>query len=346
METVIVGHSEVTLGDGVDIAEILSSHDPQGRVVITQQGAETFARDVAKSSSAPMIVLPDGEAAKTLRVAESCYRQLHELGVDRDGMIIGVGGGTVTDLAGFVASTYLRGVEAVFVPTTLLGAVDAAIGGKNAVSVGAKNDVGTFWEPSRVIIDLRMLRRLPDDLLTDGLAEIVKVGLIGDVDLVETLEREGRSADLAYLVRAAIEVKRRFVAGDLRDRGLREMLNYGHTLGHAYEAAAGMGHGPAVALGMAAAGEIASVVTEFGSQRRQEELLAFLGLPLHRRVPVEETLVLLRRDKKRRGGRIRMVLLEEIGRPWVGEVDERVVRDIGVRYTLSADRRSSHDLNE
>ncbi len=171
--------------------------------------------------AAELRVLPDGEAAKTLAVAEGVYEWLAGLGLTRADTVLGVGGGSLTDLAGFVAATFLRGVEAVYVPTTLVGAVDAAIGGKTGVNLGAKNLVGAFQHPARVVIDADLLDALPLGLRRDGAAEALKAGLIGDPDLVGLYERDGLEADPAEVVRRAVAVKAAVVGRDFREEGER-----------------------------------------------------------------------------------------------------------------------------
>lgn len=323
MELIRFEATEIRVGRGM--VESLSS---EPTVVLTQPGAETIARHIADRSGAPVLVLPDGEEAKTLQVAERTYRWLGTHDVDRFSTVAAVGGGTVTDLAGFVASTYMRGIRLINVPTTLLGAVDAAIGGKTAVNLTAKNMVGTFWPADLVLVDLDILERLPAELITEGMAEIAKAGLIGDVRLVEQLEQYHAGDALDHVVGAAIAVKARVVSEDPRERGARAILNYGHTSGHAIELVSGVGHGAAVAIGITIAGKLAARLLGFGEAPRQEALLAHLGLPTSHACPVEPLIELLKRDKKRRHGEISMVLLERIGTPKLLPVTEADLRSV------------------
>jgi 3-dehydroquinate synthase len=266
-------------------------------------------------------VLPDGEEAKTLAVAGGVYEWLAALGLTRDDTVLAVGGGALTDLAGFVAATFLRGVEAVYVPTTLLGAVDASIGGKTAVNLAAKNLVGAFHHPARVVIDADVLDGLPVSLRREGAAEALKAGLVGDPTLVSLCERDGLQADLAEVVKRAVAVKAGIVSRDFREQGERAHLNYGHTVGHAVEAAAGLGHGSAVAVGMVAAGRAAALVAGFEEEDRQRAIIGGLGLPVAvPGVDSAEVRRLLGMDKKRDAAGLRMVLLEKVGHPRLDHV--------------------------
>jgi len=296
-------------------------------VLLTQPGAaHVTARVVSdlEARSIPMVtrLLPDGEAAKSFSVVEETTAWMGQVGVRRDGIVVAIGGGALTDVAGFIASVYMRGVEARYVPTTLLGAVDAAIGGKTALNVGGKNLVGTFAQPDRVIIDVDLLAELPPPLLAEGMAEALKAGLIGDSALVDVIERSGLGADLEEVVKRAVAVKSTIVEADFREAGPRAHLNFGHTIGHAVEALAGWSHGRSVAVGMVAASAISRMVCRFEDEDRVRRMIAALGLPvacpglnrgdLHR-------LMLI--DKKSDSDGLRMVLLEGLGRPQVSHID-------------------------
>ena len=271
-------------------------------------------------------MVPDGDDAKTLAVIEDLYRWMLELGLTRSDTLVGVGGGALTDAAGFAAATYLRGVEAVYIPTTVLGAVDAAIGGKTGVNLDGKNLVGAFRHPARVVIDVDVLDRLPDGVKRGGLAEALKAGLIGDPALVGLHEEHGAAADLDQVVRRAVAVKAAVVGRDFTEQGERAHLNYGHTIGHAVEVAAGLGHGEAVAIGMVAAGRAAAVEVGFADEARQSAAIAGLGLPVSAPgLGRDEVLALVGRDKKRDAAGLRMVLLEGIGSPLVRHVGSATV---------------------
>lgn len=274
-----------------------------------------------------VVTLPDGEAAKRIGVVEDVYRELSVAGVGRKDTIVAVGGGALTDTAGFIAATYLRGVEAVFVPTTLLGAVDAAIGGKTAVNVDGKNLAGVFRHPARVVIDLDVLGNLPESLLREGSAEALKAGYVGDPALVERYRVDGIEAPLEEVINRAVAVKARVVSDDFTERGGRAVLNYGHTVGHAVEVAAGLSHGESVAIGMAAAAKLSELVTGYDGAAAQRQLIRSLGLPVRapavRAARVEQLMAM---DKKRDERGLRFVVLEAIGRPIVVHADGATVR--------------------
>ena len=338
MESILIGKQcEILVSEGLPspLLPPRAGRLPSRVVVLTQPGpvaevawavTRRIEQDNAEAGGVPMdmhlLEIPDRDRAKTLAVAEGIYGELDRRRVDRHDTIVGVGGGAATDLAGFVASTWLRGVEAVYVPTTLLGAVDASIGGKTGVNREGKNQVGTFRHPRRVIVDIDVLRSLPPQLLVEGMAETLKAGLIGDLRLVEMLERQGLGASLSEVVSRAVRVKAEVVSADFHEKGRRAVLNYGHTIGHAVETASGLPHGHAVAVGMVAAGAISAEKVGFAHRDRQRETIASLGLPVTS-PPVERTTVLelLGRDKKRRGGPLpKMVLLKDFAEPVVVDI--------------------------
>lgn len=332
--------SEVLIGSGclADGRTLLGDSDRIGRVAVLFQepAAAPAAQVVAAIEDLGMDVdsrsVPDREAAKTLAVAEDCYRWLNGLELTRLDTIVGVGGGALTDLAGFVAATYLRGVRAVLVPTTLLAAVDAAIGGKTAVNVDGKNLVGVFRHAARVIVDLEVLTKLPEDLLREGSAEALKAGMIADPTIVDLYERDGLGAELSEIVVRAISVKTDIVSGDFKESDRRAVLNYGHTVGHALEFLADLSHGEAVALGMVAAAAASEQVTGFTGGPRQNEAIAGLGLPVRApAVDVARLRALMSLDKKRDHSGLRMVLLEDVGKPVLRSVD-----DVAVAAALAA----------
>jgi 3-dehydroquinate synthase len=271
--------------------------------------------------------VPDAEAAKTAGVLQACWTRLGVAGFTRTDAVVGLGGGAVTDLAGFVAATWLRGVRVVQIPTTLLGMVDAAVGGKTGINTDeGKNLVGAFHPPAGVICDLAALQTLPQADLIAGLAEVVKCGFIADPVILD-LVRAGPAAAAAWdspvlreLVERSIAVKARVVSDDLRESDLREVLNYGHSFGHAVEQVERftMRHGEAVSIGMmyaAALGRLAGRTPPEVAQLHGR-VLASIGLPLTYR-PDRWTALLaaMRRDKKTRGDVLRFVVLAEVGRP-------------------------------
>jgi len=302
--------------------------------VIADAGAalyyEPFAAALSTAGFEPVLLtVPAGEPAKTLRVYETLLHQLASQEAHRDDVVASLGGGATGDLAGFVASTYMRGIPFVQVPTTLTAQVDAAIGGKTAVNLPeGKNLVGTFSQPRVVLADVETLATLPDRDFRSGLAEVAKYGLTLDIELLAGLESDPapvlrRDADaLVPLVARCARAKAAAVASDERDIGARLILNYGHTLGHALErldAFTGRSHGEAVAVGMVFAARLAEArgLAQAGLSTRTVRLLNSLGLetdgPLPPIADIEDS---FRLDKKFRGG-VRFVLLEGAGRPVV-----------------------------
>lgn len=271
---------------------------------------------------------PDGEAAKTIDVAARCWSLMGRAALTRSDAVVGLGGGATTDLAGFVAATWLRGVSVVQVPTTVLGMVDAAVGGKTGINTPeGKNLVGAFHSPRAVICDLDHLRTLPAPDHVAGLAEVIKTGFIADEHILRIVEADGGaaarrndSAELRELITRSIQVKARVVSSDFTETGLREILNYGHTFGHAIEQVEGFRwrHGEAVAVGMVYAAELAHLAGLMPADlvARHREVLRLVGLPTSYRGDRWEDLRLaMGRDKKNRGTGLRFVTLAGIGEP-------------------------------
>jgi 3-dehydroquinate synthase len=291
--------------------------------------AAQLADDLRHQGHAPHLALvPDAEQAKTVDVAAACWSRLGQAAFTREDLVVGLGGGATTDLAGFVAATWLRGVAVVQVPTTLLGMVDAAVGGKTGINTPeGKNLVGAFHSPLRVVCDLDTLATLPAADHAAGLAEVVKAGFIADERILELVEADGgraardpSSSELRELVERAIAVKAEVVSEDLREAGRREFLNYGHTLAHAIEHAESYTwrHGEAVAVGMVFAAELAHLAGRVGEDvvARHRDVLASLGLPQsYRGDRWPGLLEVMHRDKKSRGSRLRFVVLDGVGRP-------------------------------
>ena len=274
-----------------------------------------------------LVPVPDAEAGKTLAVAGQCWDALAAMGMDRGGTVVALGGGAVTDLGGYVAASWMRGVRLINVPTTLLGMVDAAVGGKTGINIEAgKNLVGAFHEPSAVIVDLTTLRTLPAEELVPGMAEIIKGGFIADpviLDLIEAAPKAALDPDgdvLAELVRRKIQVKADVVAADLRESSLREILNYGHTLGHAIERREGYRwrHGAAVSVGLVFAAELSRAAGRLDEPTadRHRTVLESIGLPTtYEPDALPELTQTMLGDKKTRAGRLRFVVLDALAKP-------------------------------
>jgi 3-dehydroquinate synthase len=323
---------EVVVGRGVG-AELPALLGGARRVAVlhpptVRQRAAVLAADLdGKGFEVVSIELPDGEAAKTLEVAGRCWDTLGSAGFTRSDAIVGVGGGATTDLAGWVAAAWLRGVRVVQVPTTLAGMVDAAIGGKTGINTDrGKNLVGAFHPPVGVLCDVTTLTTLPKDDYVAGLAEVVKCGFIADPAILDLIERDPQAVTVpgnpveAELVERSVRVKAEVVAADLTEQGLREILNYGHTLGHAIERAEHYRwrHGAAVSVGLVYAAAVGRLLGRLDSAtaERHRAILAALGLPTtYRADAFDELLDTMRIDKKARGNRIRFVVLDGLARP-------------------------------
>lgn len=295
--------------------------------VVAQVHGETARRALEGAGlRTDLFTFPAGEEHKTRTTWAALTDAMLESGIGRDGVVIGLGGGVACDMAGFVAATYMRGVPVVQVPTSLLAMVDASVGGKTGVDTPhGKNLVGAFHQPRRVVIDPEVLETLPDRELRCGLAEAVKHGAIADAGYLAWIEEHAdallaRERDaLTALVSRSVEIKARFVAADPLEGGARKALNFGHTVGHAVEAAGEytLPHGYAVAIGMVAEAEAGedSGITEAGTADALRRVLVRLGLPIVPPVSQDpdHLLEVMGRDKKARQARPRFTLLERIG---------------------------------
>lgn len=317
----LLDHLEPALGENA--ARVLIIHAPT--LAISAQsirehlqsfGLEVFLAEV-----------PDAEEAKSIHVASFCWQILGQASFTRTDVIVSVGGGATTDLAGFVAATWLRGIPVVHLPTTLLGMVDAAVGGKTGINTDeGKNLVGSFYSPRAVICDLATLSTLPHHDLLAGLGEVVKCGFIADPLILRTLEGldandiQADSPQLTDVINRSIAVKAEVVSADLKESSLREILNYGHTMGHAIEQVEGFRwrHGAAVSVGMVFAAQLAHIAGQLEESVVAEHLnvLQRLGLPTtYRNDRFEALLQVMKRDKKTRGSTLRFVTLTGVGEP-------------------------------
>jgi 3-dehydroquinate synthase len=273
-----------------------------------------------------VVEVPDGEAAKSLAVAEHCWNALLEAALDRTSTVVSLGGGAVGDVAGFAAGTYMRGLNLVHVPTTVLAQVDASIGGKTAIDhVRAKNLVGVFHQPRLVVVDPATATTLPEREFRSGLAEVVKHGCVLDAGYFADVESSVAPllardpATLERVIGGSCRLKAGVVQQDEQDTALRNVLNYGHTIGHAIEAATGytrFTHGEAVSLGIVAEARLAERLGVAGGETvaRQVRVLQAVGLPVHAAgIDADEVLAAIRRDKKARDGRVPFILAPAIG---------------------------------
>ena len=322
----------VVIGTGVlnELEEVLSGRH---RVAILHQPAlaetaETIRSHLADNGiDAHRIEIPDAEAGKDLPVVGFIWDVLGRIGIGRKDALVSLGGGAATDVAGFAAATWLRGVSIVHVPTTLLGMVDAAVGGKTGINTEAgKNLVGAFHQPLAVLVDLSTLKTLPRNEIVSGMAEVVKAGFIADPMILDLIEADPQAAldpagdVLPELIRRAIAVKAEVVAADEKESELREILNYGHTLGHAIERRERYQwrHGAAVSVGLVFAAELARLAGRLddSTAERHRTILTSLGLPVsYDADALPQLMEYMAGDKKTRAGVLRFVVLDGLGKP-------------------------------
>ena len=325
-----MNHLPDVLGEGVARVALIHTQPVQRH----SDHARTLLRQAGYTVSD--IVVPDAEAGKTVDVANGVWRRLGDEGFTRSDAIVGLGGGAATDLAGFIAATWMRGIRYVNCPTSLLAMVDASTGGKTGINTEVgKNLVGSFYTPAGVLADMRTLATLPNDIFIEGLGEVAKSGFIMDPEILRILEdhaSELRSFDgamfldsglkdvVAELIEHTVGVKAYHVSADLKEAGLREFLNYGHTLGHAIEKLEHFRwrHGNAVAVGCVYAAELSHLLGYIDQDLvdYHRSLLGSLGLPTSwNNGSWSDVLALMHRDKKARGNKLRFVVLESVGHP-------------------------------
>ena len=349
---------QVTVGRGL-LEELVAAAKAVGPTRAALIHAPTLAitaevvRDALKDEgvNTHLLEIPDAEDGKSLEVLGFCWNVFGEIGLDRGDLVIGLGGGSVTDLAGFAAATWLRGIAVVNVPTTLLGMVDAAVGGKTGINTGAgKNMVGAFHEPSAVIVDLATLESLPPNELVAGMAEVVKCGFIADPQILDLIEADADAAVdptgpvLTELVQRSIAVKATVVAADLKESALREILNYGHTLAHAIEKREKYRwrHGAAVSVGLVFAAELARAAGRLddATADRHLEILHGLRLPTTYDPDALNDLVkIMGSDKKTRSGVLRFVVLDGLAKP--GRLAGPDPSLLAAAYSVVAGRRKA-----
>jgi 3-dehydroquinate synthase len=322
----------VLIGSGLleTIGDAIKQKLPPSRCAIISDTnvAPRFANRIQKSLTSTdfeptLITVPAGEKSKTLEQAGAICQQMLEAGLDRQSLVIGLGGGVVGDLSGFVAAIFQRGIPHVQVPTTLLAMVDSSIGGKTGVNARAgKNLIGAIHQPALVIDDIEILKTLPSRELSQGFAEIIKHGIIADAEMFRQLEDvDLNNVDFTPLIRQNVEIKAQIIANDERDRnGERALLNFGHTVGHGIERATdyeGISHGEAVSLGMIAACDVSMNKAGLSQKERDTiiDLLRKFGLPtkLPMDFPRQKIFDALKFDKKFEGGQIRFVVTPKIG---------------------------------
>lgn len=319
----LLGEVAVTLGGAVK--KVLVIH-PEALSVSAEALRESL---IAQGYEVLLVGVPNGEEAKRIEVAAFAWQRMGVADFTRSDAVIGFGGGSTTDLAGFVAATWLRGVKLIQVPTTLLGMVDASVGGKTGINTAeGKNLVGVFYAPAAVICDLDTLISLPRNEILAGFGEVAKYGFIDDERILELIEAnvdlatDPTSAEFREIIERSIAIKARVVGSDFKEAGLREILNYGHTLGHAIEHAERYKwrHGAAIAIGMVFVAELARLAGRLDDAAvdRHRSVFKLLGLPTtYKADKWEQLLATMQRDKKSRAGQLRFVVLDGIGRPTV-----------------------------
>ena len=280
---------------------------------------------VAAGFSVAGYAFPAGEGSKTAATLLALYEQFHQAGLSRSDLILALGGGVVGDVTGFAAATYLRGVPLIQVPTTLLAQVDSAIGGKTAIDLPfGKNLAGAFYQPKAVVLDPLVLRTLPRSRMSEGMAEVVKYGLIRDERLFDQVESQ--TYDLEWILERCVRIKTTVVAADERDSGERMLLNFGHTVGHAIEKVTGytqLTHGEAVAIGMVVATEIGEKLgkTPAGTADRLRRVLEHYQLPTACTWSADELMSAIHSDKKRLAGKLYYILLNKVGEAVLNPMD-------------------------
>ena len=336
--------SRIVVGEGASgrLRALLGEEGMDGPFLVVSQPRIAAAIDMPRLRDSSVALVPDGERAKTLRTVERLLDRMLELGMTRQSTVVAVGGGVVGDVAGFAGSLFLRGVSVVQVPTTLLAQVDSSVGGKTGVNHRrGKNLIGSFHQPRLVVADPRLLATLPDRDYRSGLYETLKYGVIRDRVLFRIFERRSGAIRarnpvlIEDLVRRSVAIKARVVAADEREGDLRRILNFGHTIGHAIEAALryrAIRHGEAVGHGMIGAARIASGMglLDDAERLRIEAAVGSIGrLPAIARLSSEALLDAMRHDKKVRDGRLHFVLPERIGAVQVrADVPVRLVRSV------------------
>ncbi len=347
----IVSSHEIRIGHNIVdrmILLIAKNHKASRYVMVTDSnvnrlyGPDMLSAMTQAGMNASLIEIPAGESSKNIATVMEITGKLLACGADRGTLLIALGGGVVGDLTGFIASVYMRSVPYIQIPTTLIAQVDSAIGGKTAVDLPqGKNLLGTFCQPRAVFADLNFLSTLPEREFNNGLAEIIKYGIIEDDKMFKLLEENMaavKSKDPAYLLKiieTCCRIKKSIVEIDEREQGLRRILNFGHTLGHALEAASeyALSHGEGVALGMIAAARISAKMHYLPEDEssRIEHLIIRAGLPS--KIPFsfvpDAVIARLKMDKKKKDGMIHFVLVKKIGMPFVSSsVGEQLIRDV------------------
>ena len=329
VEVVADRNYQVVIG-GNGLSEIKRISSEHRKVLIIAPSSLLKLFKIKESGNISIFVAPEGESQKCLKVLERVWKKCASVGLERTDAIVGVGGGATTDLAGFAASTWLRGIDWYAIPTSLAGMVDAAIGGKTGLNASSgKNLIGAFYSPRKVLIDIDFLRTLPHRDLNAGMAEVIKCGFISDYRILNLVQDD--VLDFEQLIHRSVKVKAKVVGKDFKESKLREVLNYGHTLGHAIEKDSKyrLRHGEAVSIGMIFAAELSKDLVDLDVD----------VVDLHRRLSINFKLPvsypksrlkylmnLLMQDKKVKSGKLRFIGISKIGKPvWLEDVSSRTI---------------------
>ncbi len=312
--------------------ESFKTSDKKTVVCITDENVFALHKNVFKNINT--IVLKVGEEYKTQATIDTIIEQLIAFGADKTTTLIGVGGGVITDITGFAASVYMRGISFGFVPTTLLAMVDASIGGKNGVNFGLhKNFVGTINQPKFINIDTRFLRTLPAVEWQNGFAEIIKHACIKDAKMFNELKQHSisyyqkNSKSLVDLILKNCNIKLKIVAKDVTEKGDRKLLNFGHTLGHAIETQYELSHGQAISIGMNFASKLSEIRLSFNQKNEIENLLQQYELPVAAVFDKKKVFSILKMDKKKWHGKMNFILLEKIGKAQIELIDLKEIEN-------------------
>ncbi len=329
-----INHTETNLLFNISYTEGLKDVLQKNGYLITD--ANVYSSHRPFIDSIPHFVIRAGEIYKTSETIQLILHDMLEQKIDRDTMIIGMGGGVVTDIAGYVSAIYKRGTSLTLIPTSLLGMVDAAIGGKNGVNAGLyKNVIGTIHQPNHIIFDFELTDTLPETEWQSGMAEIIKHTVTLDTSMIDILEAnriesiKNDKTILAALVERNVRLKMDVVCKDSEDLAQRHVLNFGHTLGHAIEQLHDLSHGEAVAIGMVFACRLSESVTGFPAEKTELliQLLQKYRLPVSINAQSDEVVSIMLNDKKNKGDDIRYVLLENFGKPIVQSFSVEFIRE-------------------
>ncbi len=332
------GLSEIYIGNGLisNAADMISgAFSPSRMHIVTDTNvAPLYLEKLESEFDMPVshTIIPAGEEHKRLLTVENIYHDMLSEGLTRKDLVIALGGGVVGDITGFAAATFLRGVPLCQIPTTLLAQVDSSVGGKTGVDMPeGKNLVGAFYQPRLVIIDPELLSTLPEQTFADGMAEVVKYGYIANKSILDMVSRPDYKSLIGDIIRECVKIKRDVVSIDEKDTGLRMILNFGHTVGHAIEKIGNyteLTHGQAVAIGMAAAMRVSVLL---GNDNLEPELISILknvGLPYELKHNPEDIFRALLSDKKKFGGTVNFILVKEPGKAEITPINAEKLHDI------------------